>query len=147
MPKHPLPYLKHHVAVTGDHRCGIFAKDLFDWIASSDGGIKFDDREWIAFTRAQWAEKLQFTPDQFRLVLEKLSAKNFINRKQRVYRRYVPLHVSFTDKYFEELIRCWELGPTEYKKATSASAEAVQKARQVQAESPGSDGGEAPTLI
>ena len=147
MPKHPLPYLKYHVAVTGDHRCGLFMKDLFDWLVSSEGGIKFDDREWIAFTRGQWAEKFQFTPDQLRLVLEKLSSKKFIIRKQRVYRRYVPLHVSITDEYFDELMKCLDLEPTEYKKAKSAPTVAGQKAQPGQAESPASDGGEAPTLI
>jgi hypothetical protein len=137
------PFQKHHIAVTGDHRCGIFMHDLFTWIVSTKGGLQFDGHEWIAHPRQKWAAKLQFTPDQLRLVLEKLTKKGFIRRCQRRYGDLFPVHVTFTRKYAGELLLCGELGPLEYKKPGAKAG----LAHPTGATSPEGDGANSPTLL
>jgi hypothetical protein len=71
------------IAVAGGERCGLFLHKLLRWHRYTK--VTRNGYKWVTLTRAGWQAELHCTPKQIRLVLEKMTALDFIVREQHFF--------------------------------------------------------------
>ncbi|TAJ90004.1 hypothetical protein [Reyranella sp.] len=71
------------IAVAGGERCGLFLHKLLRWHRYTK--VTRNGYKWVTLTRAEWQAELHCTPKQIRLVLEKMTALDFIVREQHFF--------------------------------------------------------------
>jgi hypothetical protein len=97
-----MTYAKVHldrcIEVAGEDRTGRFLHRLVRWQPHTR--IIRDGRRWVAWSRARWEQELHLTPQQFRLVLEKLAGCEppLILRKRYLHHGKATMHVALSDE-------------------------------------------------
>jgi hypothetical protein len=94
----PKPNLEDFIELTGEDRTGRALYRLWRWQPHTH--IVRDGRRWVAWSRARWEQELHLTPQQFRLVLEKLSncETPLILRKRYLRHGKVTMHLALSDE-------------------------------------------------
>jgi hypothetical protein len=99
----PLANLDRCVEVAGDDRCGRFLRKLFRWHSYTK--ISRDGQKWVALTRVEWEAELGCSPKQFRLVLEKMTARGLIVRERHRYKGVVTMFLRPSDEAYLSVIK------------------------------------------
>lgn len=103
---HAIDCTNHHIdrciAVAGGERCGLFLHKFLRWHRYTK--VTRNGFKWITLTRAGWQAELRCTPKQIRLVLEKMTARQFIVREQHFFRNNASLFVRPTETLFFALV-------------------------------------------
>lgn len=89
-------HLDRCIEVTGNDRTARFMRSLMRWYQYTK--VVHGGHKWVSMTRAEWGKELHLSPQQIRLVLEKLSAAGLIVREQHRFKGSTPLFVRPTEK-------------------------------------------------
>lgn len=95
-------HIERCVAVARGERCGLFLHKFLRWHRYTK--VTRNGYKWVTLTRAGWQAELNCTPKQIRLVLEKMTALDFIVREQHRFANKASLFVRPTEALFLALI-------------------------------------------
>jgi hypothetical protein len=89
-------HLDRCIEVAGNDRVGRFLYRLWKW----QGRTRHvrDGRRWVSWSYAEWAKGLNLTYTQFKYMIEKATAGEFVLREQHKWKGKNVLFVAFTDK-------------------------------------------------
>jgi hypothetical protein len=97
-------HLERCIEVAGNDRLGRMLYRLVRWQPKTSI-VKYG-RRWVAWPRATWMKELCLTPNQFRLVLEKLTGgpDPLVLRRQGIRHGLNVLHLALTDSCLLQLV-------------------------------------------
>lgn len=101
----PQVYLSRCIVVAGNDRLGLLLHRILRWQPRTRI-IKYG-RRWVAWSHARWCQELHLTPDQFRLVLEKMTTgpNPLLVRRQAIFDNLNVLHLGMTDHCLLQLAK------------------------------------------